>query len=126
MSMTFGEYVNVVADNISACAGSLPSVRDVIASTGEFLEDCELSLQHANWFWQMVAGELIRRRPAEQPRARLKHRRRGGHHNRVPDKRATGASAKFHAPFSHGCPAVSSLLPSPSTRPRPPAIIRPR
>ena len=66
MSMTFGEYVNVVADNISACAGFLPSVRDVIASTGEFLEDCELSLQHANWFWQMVAGELIRRRPAEQ------------------------------------------------------------
>lgn len=65
MSITFGEYVNFVADNIAACAGFPPSVQEVIDATGEFLEDCEISVQHANWFWQMVAGELMRRRPAE-------------------------------------------------------------
>jgi hypothetical protein len=65
MPITFGEYVNIVADDIAACAGFPPSVQEVIAETGDFLDDIEMSADHTNWFWQMVAGELMRRRPAE-------------------------------------------------------------
>ncbi len=65
MSMIFGEYVKMTAENIARSAGFLPGVQDAIDMAWEILEDCEVPTPYANWFWQTVALEVFMRRPDE-------------------------------------------------------------
>ncbi len=67
MSMAYGEYLRIIADNIAGCAGYLPHVRVAIEEANDFLDDCDVSNQDANWFWQSVASDLLTRRPEEGP-----------------------------------------------------------
>ncbi len=65
MSMAYSEYVKIIADNIAGCASYLPHVRIAIEEANDFLGDCDISNQDANWFWQSVASDLLTRRPEE-------------------------------------------------------------
>ncbi len=67
MSMAYSEYVKLIADNIAGCAGYIPHVHLAIEEANDFLDDCDVSNQDANWFWQSVAADLLTRRPEEGP-----------------------------------------------------------
>jgi hypothetical protein len=65
MSIAYADYVKVIADNIAGCAGFLPAVRDTIDAANAILDDFDVTIQDANWFWQTVAADLFTRRPEE-------------------------------------------------------------
>ena len=64
MPTAYLEYVNFVTDHIAGCAGSLPHVRIAIETANVLLDECDVSVMEANWFWQTVAAELLKLRTA--------------------------------------------------------------